>query len=112
MVYGQQVQRSEITDDIVDLRMQREAIEDRQIDRETRALAPDAENFRKSSEQNTRRCNAGQAGAGFEATPLFRFQSAAARYEPWLFDGRRMLRERKIRRRINRRYAAAPILHG
>jgi hypothetical protein len=63
--------RSKVADDIIDLRMERLAIEQRKIEAETGFLAPAMENVRKCRQQNARRRDAESACGQFEGGPLF-----------------------------------------
>ncbi len=52
VIHFEQSQRGEIADDVIDLRMERQPVEQGQVEGETGTFAPGCQDFGKSGQQN------------------------------------------------------------
>ena len=109
VVHFQQVHGSEVADDVVDLLMQRQPVEQGEVDRETRILAPDREHFRVGREQNPRRRETNPDRSLLQALPGPGVNLRMVALEFRTHNARRISRQRQLRRRGQRRQAVDPI---
>ncbi len=108
----QQGERGEVADDVVDLWVKRQAVEQREVDGETRALAPRPQDLGKGGHQDARGRQAGAARTLLEAAPDGAWQAGGVAHEVGPAERPGALGERQLGRRRQVGEPAAPVVQG
>ena len=108
----QQRQRREVTDETVDVGMQRSPVEQREIETEARLLAPQREHVREQGQQQRRRGDAPSSGRLLRAPPGGRVELAGVAHEPRVGDRGGVHRPGQLGRRWQRLEASGPVVAG
>ena len=99
-VHGDQGQGGEVADHLVDLRVNREAVERRHVDGEAGRLAPTRQHLPVGRQQEGGGSDRPARRAGFERAPRLAIERGAPAMEPWLVErggitGQRQLGSRR-----------------
>jgi hypothetical protein len=105
----QKRERREVADDVVDLRVQRQPVEEGQVQRESTALAPGAEDLGEGGTEQRRRRETGGAGPRLDSAPDLGLEAMLAADEAGTAHLAGAACERQLGRGRKRPEAGAPV---